>query len=316
LSGDDSPVEVGGVRCLKVAFARCSPALQAEKAAAALANAPPEVRAAGRAEIMALLKAAAPTASHAVVSRIITKLNLPDEAVAYNEDHVRRAHELMAQTLTECATCIVDAVEFFEKFVIDVYRSVDPRGRLTYRFIIKAGGDEELQIILHPSDFRGRGKSKKVKIPDALNDVLRVRFGVEIDGKSAGDLLALIEMHAKPEALHEEIVLKTALRQLLRSPRLSPLSYHGLWCRDNFLYVPAHLAAEVVDALAHQFGNRFAFTRLCKKFGLSAEPHYKYYTPKDFSCKTENCARAYVFDAARLAQFLELPLEAVCGTDT
>ncbi|MCC6021270.1 MAG: hypothetical protein LM577_07900 [Thermoproteaceae archaeon] len=314
MSGDESPVEVGGVRCLKVTFVRCSPALQAEKAAAALANAPPEVRAAGRAEIVAVLRAAAPTASHAAVSRIISKLNLPDEPIAHTEEHVQQARELMVSALSECAVCIVDAVEFFEKFVADVYRSTDPRGRLAYRLIIRAGDGEEFQIILHPSDFRGRGKSKKVKIPEALNDILRVRFGVEIDGKSAGDLLALIEIHAKPEALHEEIVLKTALRQLLRSPRLPSLSYYGLWCRNGLLYVPAHLAAEVIDALAHQFGNRFAFTKLCKKFGLSAEPHYKYYTPRDFSCKTENCARAYVFDAARLAQFLELPLEAICGS--
>ena len=308
-------MEVGGIRCLKIRFSRCSPALQAEKAAAALANAPPEVRAAGRAEIMALLRAAAPTASHAAVSRIISKLNLPDEPIAHTEEHVQQARELMVSALSECAVCVVDAVEFFEKFVADVYRSTDPRGRLAYRLTIKAV-DEELQATLRPSDFRNRGKSKKLKVPEALNDLLRARFGVEVDAKTAGDLLALIEINAKPETLYEEITLKAALRRLLQSPRLPPLSYFGIWCKDDLLYVPTHLAAEVVDALAHEFGNRFAFTKLCKKFGLFVDSHYRYYTPRDFDCKTENCARAYVFKVSRVAEFLELPAEAICGSET
>jgi hypothetical protein len=314
LSGDDSPIEVGGVRCLKIAFLRCSPALQAERAAAALASAPPEVRAAGRAEILAMLRAAAPAASYAAISRIIAKLNLPDEPLAYSEEHVQQARELMAQALAECAVCIVDAVEFFEKFVAGVYTFADARGRLTYRLVIKAG-DDEVQVLLRPSDFRGRGKAKKVKIPEALNDILRARLGIEIDRKSAGDLFALIELRAEPDTLYEEVILKAALRQLLKAPRLPPLSYHGLWCKDGLLHIPTHLAAEVADSLAHQFGNRFAFTKLCKKFNLFAEPHYRYYTPRDFECRTENCAKAYVFDAAKLAQFLDLPQEAICGSE-
>ena len=314
LSGDDSPVEVGGVRCLKVVFSRCSPALQAEKAAAALASAPPEVKAAGRAEITALLRAVAPAVNHAVVGRIVAKLNLPDEPAIYNEEHIRQARELMFQALVDCAICVVDAVEFFEKFVADVYQTVDSRGRLTYRLVIKTRGEEELQIVLPPSDFRGRGRSKKVKVPEALNDLLRIRLGVEIGEKNAKDLLTLIELYAKPEALHEEITLKAALRQLLKSPRLDPLSYYGLWCKEGLLYVPTHLAAEVADALARQFGSRFAFTKLCRKFGLFVEPHYRYYTPRDFDCEVENCAKIYVLNVLKVAEFLEVPPEAICGS--
>jgi hypothetical protein len=313
LSGDDTPTEVSGVRCAKVTFARCSPVLQAEKAAAALASAPPEVKAAGRAEILTMLRAASSSANHAAVSRIITKLNLPDELVTYNEEHTQQARELMAQALAECAICVVDAIEFFEKFVTGVYTFVDTRGRLTYRLIIKAGG-EEYQITLHPSDFKGRGKAKKVKVPEALNDVLRARLGIEVDRKSAGDLLALIELHAMPDTLYEEITLKAALRQLLKLPRLPPLSHHGLWCQHDLLYVPAHLIAEVVDALAKHFGNKYAFAKLCRKYGLFAEPYFRYYTPNDFECRSANCARAYVLDVSKVAEFLELPPEAVCGS--
>jgi len=312
LNGDDSPEEVGGVRCLKVAFLRCSPALQAEKAAHALADAPPEVKAAGRAEIVAMLRAAAPTIGQAVLARIITKLGLPDEPIPYSEEHAQQARELIAQALADCAVCIVDAVEFFEKFVADVYKLTDSRGRLAYRLVIRVGGDEEFKVTLLPSEFRGRGKSKKLKVPEALNDLLRAQFGIEVDARTAGDLLALIETNAKPETLYEEIMLRTALRQLLRLPRLKPLSYHGTWCKDGFLFIPTHLAAEVADALAHQLGNKFAFVKLCRKFRLLAEPYYKSYTPRDFSCRTENCARAYVFDVSRVAEFLSLPPEAIC----
>ncbi len=315
LNGDDSPVEAGGVRCLKVTFSRCSPALQAEKAAAALANAPPEVKAAGRSEITALLRAAAPHASHVTIGRIISRLGLPDEPIMYDESHVLRARELMARALADCAVCIVDAVEFFEKFLASIYQFTDSRGRLAYRLMIKAHDEEELQVVLHPSDFRGRGKSRKLKVPEALSDVLRARLGVEIDAKTASDLLALIEIHAEPEVLREEITLKMALRQLLKLPRLPPLSYYGLWCKDNLLYVPAHLAAEIADSLAHQFGNKFALVKLSRKFGLLAEPHYRYYTPRDFSCRSENCARAYVFDVSKVAEFLGLPPEAICGSE-
>jgi hypothetical protein len=220
----------------------------------------------------------------------------------------------MLQAYVDCAVCIVDASEFFEKFVAGVYTFTDPRGRLAYRLVVKAVG-EELQITLRPSDFKGRGKAKKVKVPEVLNDILRARFSIEIDRKSAGDLLTLVELHAMPDTLHEEITLKAAFRQLLKSPRLPPLSYYGIWCGGGLFYVPTHLATEVADALAHQFGNKFALVKLSRKFGLLAEPYYRYYTPRDFNCKTENCARAYVFDAARLAQFLELPLEAVCGPE-
>jgi len=313
LNGDNSPVEVGGVRCVKVTFSRCSPALQAEKAAAALASAPPEVKAAGRAEIFTMLKAAVPNTNNAVLGRIITRLGLPDELVSYNEEHVLQARSLMMQALAECGICIVDAGEFFEKFVTGVYISTDQRGRLTYRLIVKAGG-EELQITLRPSDFKGRGKAKKLKIPEELNDVLRARLGVEIDKKSAGDLLALIELYAEPDTLYEEITLKAALRQLLKLPRLPPLSYHGLWCQHGLLYVPAHLVAEVVDALAKHFGNKYAFVKLCRKYGLFGEPYYRYYTPHDFECRSANCARTYVLDVSKVAEFLELPQEALCGS--
>ena len=314
LNGDDSPVEAGGVLCQHVKFTRCSPALQAEKAAVALAGAPPEVKAAGRAEILTMLKAAAPAINRAVISRIIAKLNLPDEPVTYNEEHIHRARALMAQALADCAVCIVDVVEFFEKFVVDVYRLTDSRGRLAYRLVVKAG-EEELHVVLRPSDFFTRGKKRKTKVPEPLNDLLRARFGVEIDGKNAVDLLALIELHAKPETLHEELALKVALRQLLKLPKLPPLSYYGIWCKDGLLYVPTHLAAEVIDALAHQFGNRFAFTKLGRKFGLFAEPYYKYYTPRNFECKSANCARAYILDASKVAEFLEVPPEAICGSE-
>jgi hypothetical protein len=313
LSGDDSPVEVGGVRCLKVAFSRCSPALQAEKAAAALAGAPPEVKAAGRDEILTMLRTAARIINSAVAGRIIARLGLPDEVVSYSEEHVQRARELMLQAYIDCAVCIVDAIEFFEKFVAGVYTFTDPRGRLTYRLVVRVSG-EELQIALRPSDFKGRGKAKKMKVPEALNDVMRVKFGIEIDGKSAGDLLALIELHAEPDTLHEEITLKAAIRQLLKLPRLPPLSYHGLWCKDKFLYIPTHLAAEVADALARHFGNKYAFAKLCRKYGLFAEPYLRYYTPHDFECRSENCVRAYVLDVSKVAEFLGLPQEAICGS--
>jgi hypothetical protein len=315
LSGDDSPVEAGGVLCQRVKFTRCSPALQAEKAAAALAGAPPEVKAAGRAEILTMLKAVARNVNSAVVGRIITRLSLPDEVVPYSEEHLQKARELMLQAYADCAVCIVDASEFFEKFVAGVYTFTDPRGRLTYRLVVKAGG-EELQITLRPSDFKGRGKAKRVKVPEVLNDVLRARLGIEIDTKSAGDLLALIELNAMPDTLYEEITLKAAFRQLLKSPRLPPLSYHGIWCKDGLLYVPTHLATEVADALAHQFSNKFALVKLCRKFSLFAESHYRYYTPRDFNCKTENCARAYVFDVSKVAEFLGLPPEAICGSES
>jgi len=313
LNGDDSPVEVGGVFCQHVKFTRCSPVLQAEKAAAALAGAPPEVRAAGRAEILTMLKAAARNVDSAVVGRIITRLSLPDEVVSYSNEHLQKARELMLQAYVDCAVCVVDASEFFEKFVAGVYTFTDPRGRLTYRLIVKAG-DEEFQIILRPSDFKGRGKAKKVKVPEVLNDILRAKLGVEIDRKSAVDLLALIELHAVPDTLYEEVILKVALRQLLKLPRLPPLSYHGLWCQHEFLYVPAHLIAEAVDALAKHFGNKYAFTKLCRKYGLFTEPYFRYYTPRDFECRSANCARAYVFDASKVAEFLELPPEALCGS--
>ena len=313
LNGDDSPVDVGGVLCQRVKFTRCSPALQAERAAAALAGAPPEVKAAGRSEIMALLRAAVPAAVNTVMGRVIARLNIPDEVVAYGEEHLQQARLLMMQALAECAVCIVDAGEFFEKFVAGVYTFTDPRGRLTYRLVVKAGG-EEFQITLRPSDFKGRGKAKKVKVPEALNDILRARFGIEIDKKGAVDLLALVELHAAPDTLYEEITLKAALRQLLKLPRLQPLSYHGLWCQHGLLYVPAHLAAEVADALARHFGSKYAFVKLCRKYGIFAEPYFRYYTPHDFECRSANCARAYVFDASKTAEFLELPPEALCGS--
>jgi hypothetical protein len=312
LAGDEAPAEVGGVLCAKITLSRCSPLLQAEKAAAALADAPPEVKAAGKAEVMALLKARAPTASEVVLKRIIARLGLPDEPLPYGEAHVQQARALMAQGLADCAVCVIDPVEFMERFVAAVYQAQDSAGRPVYRLVLRAG-NEELQLALRPSDFRGRGKSKKLKVPEALNDVLRARLGVEVAPKGAGDLLALVEMRAEPEALHEELMLKAALRQLLRAPRLPPNSYHGLWCADGHLFVPTSLAAEIADALAKQFGNKFAFTKLGRKFNVLAEDYYRYFTPIDIECQKPNCAQAYVFDVAKLAEFLQVPPETICG---
>ena len=313
LAGDETPAEVAGVLCTKITLSRCSALLQAEKAAGALADAPPEVKAAGKAEISALLKAKAPTVSEVVLRRIIARLGLPDEPLPYGEAHVQQARVLMAAALADCAVCVVDPVEFMEKFVGAVYQAHDSAGRLVYRLVLRVG-DEELQVALRPSDFRGRGKaSKKLKVPEALNDVLRARLGVEVAPKSAGDLLALIEMKADPETLHEELVLKAALRQLLlKAPKLPPNSYRGLWCADGLLFVPSNLAAEIADALAKQFGNKFAFTKLGRKFNVFAADYYRYYTPVDLNCQKPNCAQAYVFDIAKLAEFLQVPPETIC----
>jgi len=312
LAGDSAPVEIGGILCAKLVLTRCSPLLQAERAAEALATASPEVKAAGKAEISALLKAKAPTASEIVLRRIIARLGLPDEPLPFGDAHVQQARALMATALADCAVCVVDAVEFVEKFVEAVYLAHDSAGRVIYRLVLRID-KEELQVALRPSEFRGRGKAaKKLKVPETLNDVLRARLGIEIAAKSAGDLLALIEMKAEPETLHEELILKAALRQLLKNPKLPPESYHGLWCADGLLFVPTNLAAEVVDALARQFGNKFAFTKLCKKFGLFAADYYRYYTPNDLECQKPNCAQAYVFDIARLAEFLEVPPAVIC----
>jgi len=311
LAGDEAPAEVGGVLCTKITLSRCSPLLQAEKAAAALADAPPEVKAAGKAEVVALLKARAPTASEVVLKRIIGRLGLPDEPLPYGEGHVQQARALMAQALAECAVCVIDPVEFAEKFLAAVYQAQDSAGRLVYRLVLRAG-DEELQLALRPSDFRGRGKSKKLKVPEALNDVLRARLGVEISPRGAGDLLALIEMKAEPETLHEELVFKAALRQLLRAPRLPPNSYHGIWCTGGLLFVPINLAAEIADALARQFGNKFAFTKLGRKFNVFAADYYRYYAPIDIECQKPNCAQAYVLNVDELAKFLQVPPETIC----
>jgi hypothetical protein len=311
LAGDEAPAEVGGLLCTKVTLSRCSPLLQAEKAAAALADAPPEVKAAGRAEVMALLKAKMSTASEVVLRRIVARLGLPDEPLDYGDAHIQQARALMAQALADCAVCTIDPVEFVEKFVAAVYLAHDSAGRIIYRLVLRAG-DEELTVALRPSEFRGRGKSKKLKVPEALNDVLRARFGVEITPKSAGDLLALIEMRAEPEILREELIFKAALRQLIKGPRLAPNSYHGLWCDDGLLFVPTNLAAEVVDALAREFANRFAFTKLGRKFNVFAEDYYRYFTPTDIECHRPNCAYAYVFDVAKLAEFLQIPPETIC----
>jgi len=205
LSGGDAPVEVGGVRCLKLAFSRCSPALQAEKAAAALASAPPEVKAAGRAEIMAMLRAATSAAGSEAISRLISRLGLPDEQAAYGEEHIQQARELIAQALAECAICVADAVEIFEKFVETVHATTDRRGRHAYQLIIRAGGDE-IQVLLRPSDFRGRGRSKNLKVPEVLNNIMRDRLGIEIDQKSAGDLLTLIELHSNTRPTQSYII--------------------------------------------------------------------------------------------------------------
>jgi hypothetical protein len=311
LAGDEAPAEVGGVLCAKITLSRCSPLLQAEKAAAALADAPPEVKAAGKAEVMALLKARAPTASEVVLRRIIARLGLPDEPLPYSEAHVQQARALMAQGLADCAVCVVDAVEFVEKFVSAIYLAHDSSGHIIYRLFLRAG-DEELQLALRPSDFRGRGKSKKLKVPEALNDVLRARLGVEIAPKGAGDLLALLEMLAKPETLYDELIFKAALRQLLRAPRLPPNSYHGAWCADGLLFVPTNLVTEIADALARQFGNKFAFTKLGRKFNVFAADYYRYYTPIDIECQKPNCAQAYVFVVDKLADFLQVPPEVIC----
>lgn len=313
LAGDETPAEVGGVLCARITLSRCSALLQAEKAAAALADAPPEVKAAGKAEVMALLKAKASTASEVVLKRIIARLGLPDEPLSYGEAHVQQARTSMAAALVDCAVCVIDPVEFVEKFVKAVYQAHDSAGRIVYRLVLHVGG-EELQITLRPSDFRGRGKSKKWKVPEALNDVLRARLGVEIAPKGAGDLLALIEMRAEPETLHEELIFRAALRQLLlKAPKLPPNSYHGLWCADGQLFVPTNLVAEVADALARHFGNKFAFTKLGRKFNVFAADYYRYYTPIDLKCQKPNCAQAYVFDVAKLAEFLQIPPEAICG---
>jgi hypothetical protein len=41
-----------------------------------------------------------------------------------SEEHIQRAHALMLQAYIDCAVCIVDAVEFFEKFVSGVFAAV------------------------------------------------------------------------------------------------------------------------------------------------------------------------------------------------
>ncbi|MCC6021129.1 MAG: hypothetical protein LM577_07175 [Thermoproteaceae archaeon] len=310
LAGDSGPVEVGGVLCQRLALSRCSPLLLAEKVAEALRECPDEVRAAGRDEILALLRARA-RASDVLLMRIVRKLGLPDEPLQYSHEHARLAHEIALQALADCAVCVIDAVEFFEKFVADVFEGRDGRGRPVYTLVVRAGG-EEFSVSVRPGEFRGRGKGQKLKVPPALNDALRAKLGIEIDQRSAGDLLTLIELHAKPDTILEELALKQALRQILRLPLLPERSYHGRWCRGGLLYVPSRLLGEIVDAFALRFRSRQAFTRIAKKLGVLAERHYVYYTPGDFDCGGKNCAAAYVFSVERVAGLLEIAEEEVC----
>jgi len=324
------PVDLGEVQCLRVE-ARCSALLQVEKAIDKLAGEPPEVRVAGRDEIMALLKTLPRPVGDLVVRRAIVRLALPDEQVTYTDEHIMRARRVIQEALADCFVCVVTPAEFVEKFVKKVYTVKDRRGRLAYKIIIAAGGDEDgdtgvashgafrgddeddntdedgITVVVPHGAFR---RGRKIVVPPELNDVLRASLGVEIDPKMGLDLRTLLESIAEPDDLDELVALRQALRAILDVPALQPGSYRGRWCRDGMLFVPFRAIAHVVDLLALKYGNKRALLKIARRFGVLAPAYFHRYEPVDFDC--EKCGYAYVFLVKEVAKLLGIAEREIC----
>ena len=309
----DVSVTLGDVQCLRLKPA-CSMAAMAEKMAGALANQPVEIRAAGRVELQVFLRNFVKRdIADYVLRRIINMLNLPDDPVQYVKEHEEAARRVMHEALAGCVVCIITPTEFVEKFVKEVYAARDRRGRAVFKIVIKTGGgdDDERTITIPHSAFR---RKKKIVVPPELNDALRMELGVEILPQMGVDLRSFLENIAKNDYVEQQVMLVTALgRTVAQLPLLGQYTDRGRWCVGGKMYVPLKLINDIVGAFAIKFGNKHAFVKIARQFGVLDADHLIRYTPEGSRCN--KCMSAYVFNVEKVAELLNTTVEEICGEE-
>jgi len=315
LSGAEGPYQVGDLLCRAISFDKCSPAVRLERIVEALAAEPPEVRAAAAGEIQAALGGFAEFSPY-LRAKIVRRLALPDEPVEFNEEHKARASEIIERVSAECAVCVVDVFQFWDKFVDEVILAHDSRGLAVYLLVVKSP-DGSFVVKLPrgalcrdvvDKDDSGRPRVATVcGIPEELNYVLSAKLGVALYSKEdlekdyalritgllenieraplhiiGKNLMSLIELNAQPDLLAREIALRQALRELLTKggtgavPILYKNTVYGRWCDDGFLYIPTKFLGEIVDAMAVKFGSRRAFISTAQYLGLLRQPNWRF----------------------------------------
>jgi hypothetical protein len=315
LSGAEGPYQVGDLLCRTISFDRCSPAVRLEKIVEALAAEPLEVRAAAAGEIQAALGEFTELSPY-LRAKVVRRLALPDEPINFGEEHRARAAEVIEHVVAECAVCVVDVFQFYDKFVDEVILAQDSRGRAMYLLAVKSP-DGSLTVKLPKSelcwDFIDKdnpGKPRVVTVctvPEELNYVLTAKLGVALYSKEdlekdyalratgllknveraplhviGKNLLSLIELNAQPDLLAREIALRQALRELLTKggsgavPVLYKNTVYGRWCDDGFLYIPTKFLGEIIDAMAVRFGSRRAFVSTAQYLGLLRQPIWRF----------------------------------------
>jgi len=189
---ESGPVAFCDLYCLKVR-SDCSPYFQAQLAVEALSAEPVEVRAAGFDEVLSLANALPAPLAERLIREAVEKLALPDADVAYTDEHVSRAKAVIRNALASCITCVVDAREFFSKFVRGVYEIRDRRGHVKKYEIVLSTDDE---VTVSRVAFR---RGKRIRVPREFNDMLQRKLGVVIDDQYAEDLLRLLEEAVLPK---------------------------------------------------------------------------------------------------------------------
>jgi len=226
LSGADGPFKVGDLLCRRIVFERCWLTVRIEKIVAALEREPVEVRAAAAEELAPLMKTLAEFSPY-FAEKIRRRLNLPDEPVAVSEADRARASEVSARALAECATCVIDVIQFWDKFVDSAIITQDSRGRHVYLLYVKAP-EGLFAVKLRKNEICGRtvfkkrggaakngeegdegdeessaGKSEEkvlCSIPDEVNYLLSVKLGIALySQKDLEEDALLIRAKKKPE---------------------------------------------------------------------------------------------------------------------
>jgi hypothetical protein len=204
LAEAEGPFKVGDLLCRHIVFDRCELVVQVERIATALEREPPEVRAAAAEELAPIL-AKFTEFSPYFVNKVRARLALPDEPIAVSEADRARANEIFARALAECAICVIDVPQFWDKYVDSVVITQDSRGRHVFLLYIKAPeGTFMVKLrrsdICSPVDSKKRGKAAEngdeegggkdessaskpkefCAIPDELNYLLTLKLGIAL----------------------------------------------------------------------------------------------------------------------------------------
>ena len=204
LTGAEGPFKVGELLCRRIVFDRCELVVRIEKIASALEREPPEVRAAAAEELTPVLKTLAEFSPY-FVNKVRARLALPDEPVAVSEADRARADEIFASALAECATCVLDVPQFWDRYVDSAVITQDSRGQHVFLLYIKAPeGVFVVKLRRHdicsPQKSKRRGKAAEngneggdkddenspgkpkefCAVPDELNYLLSLKLGVAL----------------------------------------------------------------------------------------------------------------------------------------